>query len=529
MTSVLDNFLDDLDELGDEDDKNQVNVKKEQKPDGDDDASIKKEKDEGGADDDDDAMMDFDADDDEDESKSALVGGAASVSSVAQLSQSSRYADHMKFVEEAKAADVKKLEAQEKAMTDADFDELDNMGDDEGSEGVYDRIVSSNKLLAEIREEVMNVHRYVVELYSKKFPELESLVPGAMEYMAVVKAIGNEMDMTKIDLSQVLPSAQVMVVTVTGSTTSGQPLPQHELDLCLEGCAEGEKLDMAYTDLLWFVESKMSAISPNVCNMIGSALAAQVVGLAGGLEELSQMPACNVLNIGNDKNKMTAGFGANASQLRTGLIFHSELVQICPPIFRQKAVRVLSAKLALAARLDVYQRDTTGEQGKKWKEEIEEKIEKWQEPPKNRTKKAMKRPDDYPATKRGGKRHRKQKERLEMTDVRKEQNRRTFASEKDTEYGDDAMGFDTGMLGKNGSNKLKVKVKETKITTKKLRAINAGTSGVTSGLSSSLAFTPVQGIELVNPVAQAERERKVREANKSYFSNNNSFHGTKKK
>jgi len=322
----------------------------------------------------------------------------------------------------------------------------------------------------------------------------------------------------------VIPSAQVMVVTVTGSTTSGQPLPAHELELCLEGCAEGDKLDVAYTELLWFVESKMASIAPNVCNMIGSALAAQVVGLAGGLQELSRMPACNISNIGQEKNKMTAGFGRTMTQARAGLIFHSELVQTCPDVFRQKATRVLSAKLALAARLDVYQADTGGEQGKKWKEEIEEKIEKWQEPPKNRTKKAMKRPDDYPATKRGGKRHRKMKERMEMTDVRKEQNRRTFAAEKDTEYGDDAMGFDTGMLGKSGSNKLKVKVRETKITTKKLRAINAGNTNIQSGLSSSLAFTPVQGIELVNPVIQAERERKVREANKSYFSNNNTFH-----
>lgn len=42
-----------------------------------------------------------------------------------------------------------------------------------------------------------------------------------------------------------------------------------------------------------------------------------------------------------------------------------------------------------------------------------------------------------------------------------------------------------------------------------------GSSGATSGLSSSLAFTPVQGIELINP---EEAQRKIKEANDKYFS-----------
>lgn len=47
----------------------------------------------------------------------------------------------------------------------------------------------------------------------------------------------------------------------------------------------------------------------------------------------------------------------------------------------------------------------------------------------------------------------------------------------------------------------------------KLKSFNTpGTT--TSGLASSLAFTPVQGIELVDPTAAAER---VKKANEKYF------------
>lgn len=40
------------------------------------------------------------------------------------------------------------------------------------------------------------------------------------------------------------------------------------------------------------------------------------------------------------------------------------------------------------------------------------------------------------------------------------------------------------------------------------------------GLQSSLVFTPVQGIELVNPQAAAER---VKQANAKWFSSNSGF------
>jgi RNA processing factor Prp31 len=36
------------------------------------------------------------------------------------------------------------------------------------------------------------VHRFVVDLYAKKFPELESLVPSKYDYARTVQRIANE-------------------------------------------------------------------------------------------------------------------------------------------------------------------------------------------------------------------------------------------------------------------------------------------------------------------------------------------------
>jgi U4/U6 small nuclear ribonucleoprotein PRP31 len=83
------------------------------------------------------------------------------------------------------------------------------------------------------------------------------------------------------------------------------------------------------------------------------------------------------------------------------------------------------------------------------------------------------------------------------------------------------MGYDMGMVGKEGSGQLRVNKKEQKLLSKKRqRVINAGSSGATNGLASSLAFTPVQGIELMNPHAEAQ---KIKEANAKYFGSNSGF------
>ena len=91
----------------------------------------------------------------------------------------------------------------------------------------------------------------------------------------------------------------------------------------------------------------------------------------------------------------------------------------------------------------------------------------------------------------------------------------------DGEYGDTVMGESLGRLSQSGHGKMRVERKEQKITKKRKVASNAGGgSGATSGLASSLVFTPHQGMELVNPQAAQER---VKKANEKYFNDSGTF------
>eukprot|EP00741_Cyanophora_paradoxa_P007337 tig00001107_g7097.t1 len=388
----------------------------------------------------------------------------------------------------------------------------------------YQLIVESNQLSIEIENEVAVLHKYVRDLYAHKFPELESLVLNPLDYARVVRTIGNEMDMTLIDLTGILPSATIMVVSVTGSTTSGTPLDDAQLANVMQGCTEILELDACKKKIIDYVESRMSFIAPNVSAIVGSSIAAKIVAAAGGLVALSKIPGCNVQVLGKRKKNL-AGMSTASALPHAGFIYTADIVQNTPPSLRVKAQRVIAAKLTLAARIDSFHEAPDGSVGKKFLADITKRLEKLQEPPPPRAPKPLPAPDSKPRTKRAGKRVRRMKERYVMSEVRKAANRIAFGKAEE-EYQATGRGF--GLLGVEGSGKLRITPKDQKIMTKaKMKLIKqrpTGSSGLTSGISSSIVFTPVQGLELVNPNAQPAGKKD----GGKYFSSSGTFSQIKK-
>lgn len=274
----------------------------------------------------------------------------------------------------------------------------------------YQLIVECNALSVDIENEIIIIHNFIRDKYRLKFPELESLVHHPIDYARVVKKIGNEMDLTLVDLEGLLPSAVIMVVSVTASTTSGKPLPEEILQKTIDACDRALALDSAKKMVLNFVESRMGYIAPNLSAIVGSAVAAKLMGTAGGLAALAKMPACNVQLLGA-KKKNLAGFSTATSQFRVGYIEQTEIFQSTPPPLKMRACRLIAAKSTLAARVDSTRGDPTGKTGRVFKDEILKKIEKWQEPPPAKQPKPLPVPDSEPKKKRGGRRLRKMKER----------------------------------------------------------------------------------------------------------------------
>uniref|UniRef100_A0A2N9EPN4 Nop domain-containing protein n=1 Tax=Fagus sylvatica TaxID=28930 RepID=A0A2N9EPN4_FAGSY len=259
--------------------------------------------------------------------------------SVSKLQKTQRYVDIMQKVEDAlqKGSDIS------------------NHGMVLEDDPEYQLIVDCNALSVDIENEIVIIHHFIRDKYRLKFPELESVVHHPIDYARVVKKIGNEMDLTLVDLEGLLPSAIIMVVSVTASTTSGKPLPEEILNKTTDACDRALALDAAKKKVLDFVESRMGYIAPNLSDIVGSAVAAKLMGTAGGLVALAKMPACNVQLLGA-KKKNLAGFSTATSQFRVGYIEQTEIFQTTPPSLRMRSLSPLGFKVNTCSKSRFHQR-----------------------------------------------------------------------------------------------------------------------------------------------------------------------------
>uniref|UniRef100_A0A3B4ADH9 NOSIC domain-containing protein n=1 Tax=Periophthalmus magnuspinnatus TaxID=409849 RepID=A0A3B4ADH9_9GOBI len=138
----------------------------------------------------------------------------------------------------------------------------------------YRLIVAANNLTVEIDNELI-IHKFTRDKYSKRFPELESLVPDSLDYIRTVKELGNNLEKCKnnVILQQILTNATIMVVSVTASTTQSQ-LTEEELKQLEEACDMALELNQSKHRIYEYVESRMSFIAPNLSIIVGASTAA---------------------------------------------------------------------------------------------------------------------------------------------------------------------------------------------------------------------------------------------------------------
>jgi U4/U6 small nuclear ribonucleoprotein PRP31 len=269
----------------------------------------------------------------------------------------------------------------------------------------YHLMTTSNKFLAAVEDEVHKAHMDLVATYKSKFPELEDLLPNPVSYKNAVKVIQNEMDLTRVNdelTSEAnLTANQIITLSIASSTTQGEPLSPSELQRVNDCISYMESVLSIKNKLISFIEKHMDDVAPNMCTLIGPTLAARMVAAAGGIAELSKIPACNLQVLGQAKATSTSrggmstsissaaaisGAGGNIrlSKPHEGMLSECDLYNKVPSHLQRKALKLIAAKLALAIRCDYVNlqagRQRSNESGRKFREEIEKKFAKLEEP-----------------------------------------------------------------------------------------------------------------------------------------------------
>lgn len=447
---------------------------------------------------------------------------------------------------------------------------VDNVGNVE-DHPEYHVLTQSNSLSTQIDNEIVLVHKFIRDHYSVRFPELETLITNPLEYAKAVAILGNgpmDSDSIKalqlstnnplgVTLKSVLDGPSLMIVTVEATTSKGQAMPEDQLQRVVQACEMVIALDKAKKTLTEYVQSRMNIFAPNLTALIGSLTAAQLLNQAGGLTGLSKAPACNLPAWGSKKQNSSA-LATNVGIRQQGFIYHAPVVRGIPSDLKKQAMKMFANKIVMCARTDCFHQFRDGSEGERLRDECLDRLDKLQQKPNSKGARALPAPDDKPSRKRGGRRARKAKEATAMTELRKAQNRMAFGKEeKEVGYGvgDSTKGL--GMIGQRDDGRLRVQQIDQRTraklsakskgwggasslgsgsasslrglagggmgnislaSSKGLRTSGVGTTvGSTAGTVSSLAFTPMQGLELVDPKVQAELSRKRKADDDRWF------------
>jgi len=101
------------------------------------------------------------------------------------------------------------------------------------------------------------------------------------------------------------------------------------------------------------IECDVRKIAPNISEIVGSLISARLMSLAGGMERLACMPASTIQLLGAEK-ALFRFKKEGGKPPKHGVIFQHPLINRAPRRNRGKIARILAAKIAIAAKADVF-------------------------------------------------------------------------------------------------------------------------------------------------------------------------------
>ncbi|GMH74751.1 hypothetical protein TL16_g06546, partial [Triparma laevis f. inornata] len=376
-----------------------------------------------------------------------------------------------------------------------------------------------------LNDEIKSTHKLLIDVYTPRFPTLHEIILNADLYCKIVNLLGTstsgnlsaDLKTHADDLKAILPATNFMTLTVSSSMISCRSLTSSESVKTQTYASAIQKSLSYHTKILTSLEATTSLSAPNTAALLGSSVCAKILSLSGSIKNLSRIPSCNIQKFGSERD--TGVVNREVRSLNGVVMEWTGFLEV-PEYLKGKVVKILSNKITLCARIDASG-SKTSDVGEEYRRELMLKIKKMDEPDKSQLKKSLPTPILASSKKRGGRKVRAAKKRFETGEIHKLANKRTFGVDNG-EYGDDAMGMDQGMLGKSRTGVgTRVDVKGVKkqglsMSKQALKKRKMNKGGQKDGFASSVVFSSHTGMELVGG-------DKVKQANEKWFGKESGF------
>ena len=192
--------------------------------------------------------------------------------------------------------------------------------------------------------------------YSLHFPEL---VEEISENKHLLKILEDGLERSKLDSFHSL-----------AEDSTGSELGKEDLEVLQEVFEDLKERKEKTEKLEEYVRNVVEEEMPNLGTVLGPLLAARLVSLAGGLENLAKKPSSTIQVLGAEKALFRYLHGEGTPP-KHGVLFQHNFVNTLPEDKRGKMARFIANKAAMAARLDFY---SDKEKGEDLREECQEKF-----------------------------------------------------------------------------------------------------------------------------------------------------------
>ncbi|KAG2734590.1 hypothetical protein G9P44_002596 [Scheffersomyces stipitis] len=396
---------------------------------------------------------------------------------------------------------------------------LSSIDDSEDQSEEYKFILLVNELSGIINQEIIAYHQLLKTQYKVVFPELETLVLNPIDYARIIAIIKQDLKNIRSydeQMKAIVSNEKILVIIMAALQQLGQQFVLNDKDMnsIIDCCVILLELDEILQLLSNFITQKLTKFAPNVSAIVGSITTSQLLIATGSLKSLAMTPSCNLASLGiRDLSSKTKSKSRTVRQ--TGYLYHSEVVKYLPEDIVRSTMRIVSGKVILAARVDLAGSCPDGSIGHTYLEEIRKKIDKLLTPPEHQPDKALPAPVDVKSKKRGGRRFRKMKERFQMSDLRRAQNKMEFGKEEDSVT--DSFGEEIG-LGMSRTNGGSGRIGEIRVNTNTGARMSKGMvhrlqkheqSAKIQRIDKGIFDQDFDSILLVNPSSKKSSENKL--------------------
>ena len=221
-------------------------------------------------------------------------------------------------------------------------------------------VVQAVDAIDEMNEQANVLVERLREWYGLHFPELVDKQARNEEVAALVAAHG-----TREAIMEAAPQHRV-------DDSMGGPLPDLEKEAVRALARTASTLYSTRADLEKYLDTAMPEIAPNVSVLLQPVLAARMLKQAGGLRRLATMPAGTIQTLGAEK-ALFRHIKEGKRPPKHGFLMQHPLIHRAPRNQRGALARSLAAKVALAARADMFTHATGT--GARLAEEFEKRAE----------------------------------------------------------------------------------------------------------------------------------------------------------